>query len=66
MCLNRRDIQPNNTVDDGEGVDCHDVAERFDVVCIGRERCFPHSAIARGWVTSVEERKRINLYFALL
>ena len=26
----------------------------------------PHGATARGWVTSVEERKRINLYFTLL
>ena len=47
MCLNRRNIQPNNTADDGEGVDCHDVAERFDAVRIRRERCFSHGATTR-------------------
>jgi hypothetical protein len=47
MCLNRGNIQPNNTADDGEGVDCHDVAERFDAVRIRRERCFSHGATTR-------------------
>ena len=32
---------------DGEGVDCHDVAERFDAVRIRRERCFSHGATTR-------------------